>query len=322
MLRTALSIMLLSGLAAGVAHAQAWQPVVPESGDEPTVLPIWNSASGRMEGLLLVDSQNQPRSPVERVIGPANPRRDVPLASLRTAQGSRVDLSAGLEAQHGLALLCDGGGSMLTSLGALADHCLLADLGARDPLNAYSPGVRAGVGVDVGDFRFDLGGSMSRGDFNPYPDDVPVWLQPSASLLPGTWYGTTRLEHEGIDAGGIYRFGSDGWVSVGGSVARARLVPAQEALVGPLDWTGSRLQLGVGYGNFSGEIVGRSIDLPGGEPGWSGLDIGVSWRTPWQGRLTFGTQNVISRGRSPWVVDADAAEDGQRTPYVRYQQDL
>lgn len=322
MLRTALSLMLLAGFAAASAHAQTWQPVVPASADEPAVLPIWNSASGRMEGVLLVDSVNQSRSPVERVIGPAQPRRNLPLASLRMAQGSHIDLSAGLEAQQGLALLCDGGGSVLTSLGALADHCLLADLGNQDPLNAYAPTARVGVGADVGDFRFDLGGNITRGDINLFDGTSPLWLQPSTSLLPGGLFGSTRFEQDQVGASGLYRFGDDGWVSLGGSVARARLVPASEALVGPLDWTGSRLELGVGVGNFSGQITGRNIELPGGQPSWSGLDIGVSWRTPWQGRLTLGTQNVLTRGQNPWLGEADAADDAQRTPYVRYQQDL
>ena len=57
-----------------------------------------------------------------------------------------------------------------------------------------------------------------------------------------------------------------------------------------------------------------------------GLDLGVSWRTPWQGELIFGAQNVLNKtpDTSQWPLpDLPAIEaPGGRIPYVRYKQDL
>lgn len=320
---TALTTLLLASLAAGVAHGQSWSPAQAADAPEPTVLPIWNNTSGRMEGLLLVDGVHERSSAVDRVIGPAQRRSDMNLARLRTAQGTRIDLSAGLDHQPGLALLCDSGtSSLLSSFGALSENCLLADLGGGDPLDAFNPTLGGGIGLQRGAARLQLDAGLTRAELGMRGSDQPWWAQPGTGLLGPSLFGPARFEQEAVEVTGAYAFGADGWVSLGGSVARARLIPASEALSGPLDWIGSELSFGVGMGNFSGEIIGRNIELPGNRPSWSGLDIGVSWRTPWQGRFTVGAQNVISSGNLPLIGEGDAAEDGQRTPYVRYQQDL
>lgn len=319
----ALTTLLLASLAAGVAHGQSWSPAPAGDAAEPTVLPIWNNTSGRMEGLLLVDGMHERSSALDRVIGPAQRRSDINLARLRTAQGTRIDLSAGLEHRPGLALLCDSGtSSLLSSFGALSENCLLADLGASDPLNAFNPTLGGGIGLQRGAARLQFDAGMTRADLGVGDGGQPWWAQSGMGLLGPSLYGPSRFEQDELQLTGSYAFGSNGWVSLGGSMARARLIPAGEALSGPLDWIGSELSFGVGVGNFSGEITGRNIDLPGSQPSWSGLDIGVSWRTPWQGKLTLGTQNVISSGGLPLLGENDGADDGQRTPYVRYQQDL
>jgi hypothetical protein len=80
------------------------------------------------------------------------------------------------------------------------------------------------------------------------------------------------------------------------------------------------LEVGVSRGSFSGGIVGRNV-RPAGAQGaaWNALDIGVSWRTPWSGELSVGAQNVVGRADDP---AADLDEITERTPYVRYRQDL
>ena len=56
-------------------------------------------------------------------------------------------------------------------------------------------------------------------------------------------------------------------------------------------------------------------------PAWSGLGVGLTWRTPWSGQLTVGADNVVTRGKNPF--SASNLEDGEGTvPYVRYEQDL
>ena len=69
-------------------------------------------------------------------------------------------------------------------------------------------------------------------------------------------------------------------------------------------------------------IVGHVVDTPG-QPKWSGLGLGLTWRTPWSGQLTVGADNVVTRGKNPFTAAGNTGDDGEGTvPYVRYEQDL
>lgn len=96
--------------------------------------------------------------------------------------------------------------------------------------------------------------------------------------------------------------------------------------LGPFDVNQAALQFGLRYGRFTGGITGRVVrpTAPNALGEFSGLDIGVTWRTPWQGEFAVGARNVISSGGDTLLPDPDAAlEDATaRTPYVRYKQDL
>ena len=90
--------------------------------------------------------------------------------------------------------------------------------------------------------------------------------------------------------------------------------------------------LGLLYGQFSGNISGHMQRahgplLPGTSGAlWGGLDLGVSWRTPWRGELTLGARNLVTKGEEPLLPDPQQATSidrtSTRTPYVRYKQDL
>ncbi len=108
--------------------------------------------------------------------------------------------------------------------------------------------------------------------------------------------------------------------SVGETLMREPLAPV---------WTSfehAALGVGVSRGPFSGNVVGRVVRGPATaiEPAWGGLDIGVAWRTPWRGELSFGARNLLSTGPEPGTNPAEAEfdRDTSRTPYVQYKQDL
>jgi hypothetical protein len=94
-------------------------------------------------------------------------------------------------------------------------------------------------------------------------------------------------------------------------------------LLQPIDLDQASLTLGIGGNTLEGVIVGRmlSSDDPAfAARRWSALDLGVSWRTPWQGELSVGAQNVWS---SADAAPADKVDPAQaRMPYIRYRQDL
>ena len=88
-------------------------------------------------------------------------------------------------------------------------------------------------------------------------------------------------------------------------------------------WNSRTLSVGGGYGAIGGEVIGRVVRVPGERESYGTLGLGLTWRTPWAGRLTVGAQNLVSTGENPVAprAKADEREEG-RVPYVRYQQDL
>jgi hypothetical protein len=119
---------------------------------------------------------------------------------------------------------------------------------------------------------------------------------------------------------GQKNIGREGFITIGGTLAKAKLVSTADVPELADRWNTRSLSIGGGYGNFSGNIIGRVIDVPGQPNQWQGLGLGFTWRTPWSGQLTVGAENVVTRGKNPFAVPP-GADDGT-VPYVQYQQDL
>lgn len=138
------------------------------------------------------------------------------------------------------------------------------------------------------------------------------------------------IESRDLGVSGQYRLTPDTALSM--SASWGDLWAASPALpgAGPQAWNQTALRVGMSYGSFSGGITGRVVraDGQGGDPAaaWTGFDLGVSWRTPWRGELSFGAENLISRGDINALPDVppttEADQSAARTPYVRYKQDL
>ena len=106
-----------------------------------------------------------------------------------------------------------------------------------------------------------------------------------------------------------------------GTWARARLIPVGD-VPGLADrWNTKSMSVGAGVGSFGANIVGRVVDTPTNAGRWEGLDVGLTWRTPWSGQLTVGAENVVTRGKNPFSAGNAEADEGT-VPYVRYEQDL
>jgi hypothetical protein len=121
---------------------------------------------------------------------------------------------------------------------------------------------------------------------------------------------------------GQKNIGREGFVSIGGTFAKARLVPLSDAAPGLADeWDSKTLSVGGGYGAFSANIIGRVVDVPGQPEKWQGLGLGLTWRTPWSGQLTVGAENIVTRRKNPFAPNNESNGDGT-VPYVRYEQDL
>lgn len=313
-MRSVLAAALATALAlhAAAAAAQATNAPAPTAGydDASMAVPVWNSSSGKLEAVLWIDTSTlaQP-GPATRSLG----------TRWTSATGSfSSSLSATLEPQYGL--LCGSSEGMVDRLG---DGCLVAQLGR--PAAPVGGQLLAKASTRVGRSEWTGFGSARRGSTDGLLPGTSLALHmPELSVMaaaPGL-----GIEQNDLGVVGELRLGQQGWIRVGGSIARARLMPANSVLPGSVAprWNSSTLSVGGGFGAIGGEVVGRVVRVPGAPESYGTLGLGLTWRTPWAGRLTVGAQNLLSTGENPVVPRAksdDARVEG-RVPYVRFQQDL
>ncbi|WP_211260712.1 hypothetical protein [Pseudoxanthomonas dokdonensis] len=254
-----------------------------------TALPVWNNTDGKLEGVLLLEPTGEAS------------------AGARWRFGSNTLSAAfGLEAGDSLGLVCNRKTGVVNTISNLASHCMLASLGDDDGdsdsqhINLTTAIARPGgkLGISAGTGR----------------DTLPAWL------AAGKGAGN-RVEQNDLTVFGQKNIGNSGFVSIGGTVARARLVPATDLPAFADQWNSKSLNFGGGYGPFSANIIGRVVDVPGQPDKWEGLGLGITWRTPWSAQLTVGAENVVTRGKNPFSMTNDGSDEGT-VPYVRYEQDL
>lgn len=326
------ALLALPGLAALAPSPAAGQALPWPEQREAQLLPV--VSDGRVEALLLL-GEDPSTNPLDRLLAP-RPRLGA-AARVHTGRSDSIEAVLMLDRAPGLALLCNERMGLATTLAAINEHCLLARLSSeqQDALFAGARTARFEAGwrnERLGlDLRFGLGW-LDSGEVQPWvaqqalPDlSAPAPLL-GATLVPGLPDLTgARLVSQGIGVRGLFDLGSQRWLSIAGSHNRSRLDPG--LLGGDVlrQWDSSALSVGLGQGNLYGELTGHVSDVPGSDAFWGGLDLGISWRMPWQAELTFGARNLISRGSNPWLVDdaGDPLDEAEsRVPYVRYHQDL
>jgi hypothetical protein len=189
------------------------------------------------------------------------------------------------------------------TIGNLANHCMLAaleqDAGDSRQTSAGASLSRAGgkIGVALGNAK----------------DSLPAWLSPNSKA--------SKIDQNTLTVYGQKNIGREATVSIGGTWARARLIPAGDVPDLVDRWNTKSLSVGAGVGDFGANIIGRVVDTPTRAGRWEGLDVGLTWRTPWSGQLTVGAENVVTRGKNPFSMGNTDKDEGT-VPYVRYEQDL
>lgn len=255
---------------------------------DAAVVPVLNRDSGKLEAVLLLEP-----------------------ATTNTGAGARwrfgsttLEATYGVQSGDSLALVCDRQTGIASAIGQLADNCVMATLDASGGGN-LSRHSSAGASISRGTGK--VGISVGNGR-----DALPAWLSPNQN--------SSKVESSDFSLLAEKNIGREAFVSVGGTVARARLVPVSQVPQFADQWKTRSLSLGGGYGSFAANIVGRVVNVPGESTVWKGLGLGLTWRTPWSGQLSVGADNVVTRGKNPF---ASAGQDDDGTvPYVRYQQDL
>ena len=284
LLKLPLALLLLLCMVAG-ASAQT------RRSDNSTWLPVWNNASGKLEAYLVLEPTETPQVGTRWRFG-----------------NNSLDATFGLEAGDSLALLCNRKSGIVGALGNLPNNCLLAALGDSLDDDNRNGSRRGSATLAFARDNGKLGVTAGSGH-----DTLPVWLVP----------GATRNQ---VDVNDLTVFAqknlrNEGFVSIAGTVAKARLVPASQAPELADRWSSKSLAVGGGFGAFGASIVGHVVDTPG-QPKWSGLGLGLTWRTPWSGQLTVGADNVVTRGKNPFSAAGSGESEDGTVPYVRYEQDL
>ena len=165
-------------------------------------------------------------------------------------------------------------------------------------------------------------GSLPERGVLPAPGSAAPALGPAVVSSP-----SVRGQEYSLAATGVWSFERLGALSVTGSVGEA-LLRSPLAPQNDLDRSQAVLALALSRGSFSGGVVGRVVNetQPGSNAAnWTGLDVGMSWRTPWRGELSFGARNLVTSGDEPLLPDPGVAQGDdrrQRTPYIEYRQDF
>jgi len=252
---------------------------------DTALLPVWNT-NGELEAVLQLEPSTTPAAGARWRVG-----------------GNTLNAAFGLDAGDTLGLICDRKGGLTAAIGNLPNHCMVASLDGDSSSRQFT----AGTSLTRGGNR--LGLILGNGR-----DTLPAWLSPNNK--------TSRLDQNSLTLYGQKNIGREATVSIGGTLARARLIPADDIPSEVTDrWTTKSITVGAGVGNFGANIIGRVIDTTGVPGQWSGLGLGLTWRTPWSGQLTVGAENVVTRGKNPFAPSNSDKDEGT-VPYVRYEQDL
>jgi hypothetical protein len=310
-----LAAALLIALVAMSAHAQSTSDRSDVLTSKDTqVLPVWNNHSGKVEALLLLQPAQQPNGSMLFGAG----------ASLNTGHGF-LQTSVSADAGSSLALLCNSNTGLVT-LGSLAGRCLVTSLNTSpnptDPFSHSNDAVqnqvlRAAASFERPESLFEV--SVGQANLNTGSLD---WLSPATGIPPSLSILDGRLNQQDVTARGKMNLGDNGWVSIGGTLAHAQLIPT--AGQGGADiqrWNSTSLGVAVGHGKISGEVVGSVVDVPGQSNSLNSLGVGLSWLTPWKGKVTFGAQKSTGSSALTPAAKSTLQDDGT-VPYVQYHQDL
>ncbi|HET9031544.1 MAG TPA: hypothetical protein VFN25_01430 [Dokdonella sp.] len=303
----------------------------PLSGTSSQVVPLWASPDGRLLAIVaLSKGSGAPVLPPSPAFGGVSDLRVVDATDLFSA-GLRLRIGQEMRADLTLGQVVSPISYGVSSQANCAFEVCLGDQPVIAGNSALS--ARAGFGwtpAISGNVDFSFGLSWLDGGDSQLPilaHSVSVSSPIDLGLLEFPDMANYRLDSaHSLSARGSWQSAQGTVVDLTAALGQAELSPIWYGLSGSnLDLNQASLGLGLASGSLRGSIVGRisSLDEPGviGSRRWGGLDLGVSWRTPWRGEVTVGAQNLWSAPLDPASAhDANASK--ARMPYVQYRQDL
>lgn len=302
-------------------------PVSAQSLRPDAVFPRGDEVGLQVEALWLLDGAAPTASPLERLVAPSALPSE--RHGLRPERSGGPSLGASLSVERGsaaMALLCRQG-AVLSSFGSLAEHCLLATVDADDDLlGGLAQSRRAGLELRDAVGGIDFGFGL-------------FWLRPSLASGASAWSGfgpftpalLPELRGAEFSLSRGFALGDGTRLVLGGGLTQQQW--RSPALASVLDTRFADLSLALEMGDFSGLLSGRRYFPTRSDASpLQVLDLGVSWRTPWQGQFSVGAHNILGRQApaSPAAqafglgADVDLLDElpQGRVPFVRYRQEL
>lgn len=339
-MRKLLALLLIASMPlAGVAQSLAPAPAQPSAaplfeqllGPRPLggasdtrAIPLWGTPDGRILAMVSA-STAAPSQPLLPQIASASEWRLIDVTQListgvRVRLGDSANAHADWSQSALIAPACEPGRAACTASHALANGGQL-----RLGLNWL-----AGNDLDL-DLYYGLSwlrhnaapGSLPSASYGMLPGTASDAL-PALAGLPALSLADTQTSS--INALGRLHLNETQAFDFGASLSRIQLsIPGAAPLT---SLNQAALSFGMEYGAFSGTLTGHTLGTSdvlgfGSQPHLSGLDIGLSWRTPWRGRFSVGAQNLWSSGSLPLAPPVREGDANQaRVPYVQYRQDL
>lgn len=325
----------------------------PNSNGAPQLMPVFRSQDGRLLALVALSTPSSgPLRPASPQIGAPTDWRLVDITGavsgnigLRLGENYNYNVNIGLGERllttpttaTSLEVSCLPGANSTLGL-----PCWASAIGGSNPpviASEYNAAIGAGWSNNS-NFGLDITYNMSwlNGASAPFSHIVPaaadlfgpVTDDPIASALPNIIVPGTAGYTSGL--GSTLAAHAHWWpsmednIDIGASLSRIQINAL--GFNPELSFNQAALSLGLSHGALSGVLIGRVISpaaMVNSGQHFSAIDLGVSWRTPWQGQLSIGTQNLWSSGTPPLSL-APAARDPDATqarmPYVQYHQDL
>lgn len=296
--------------------------------------PLWSTPDGHVLAIVALGDNSIPSKPQSPQIGSA---ADWQLVDVTNFVTSGLLLSFDRDAAAYATITRGAVLAPLLAPGALLPCTSLADADCSERAAiAHSGLLRVGSTwtiLDDLDLDLSYGLGWLRHDTNLYPGAgaPPIDLfgaignaQFPTLLIPGLQ--GADVQNSSLAAAGHWRLDGPGFIDFGASLSRLQLYAPNAPALTSLNQ--AAVTFGLRHGAFGGVVTGHLLgpsDAFNNPNRWAGLDIGFSWRTPWQGELIFGTQNLWSSGSVPNLGDSGTREiesNQARVPYVQYHQDL
>lgn len=299
LMKTSISALALSTLLCGqMLMAQNSTRQMLKTNSTPTVIPVWNVHSGQIEALLVIENNSE-----------TNGRPWVRAAKSSTIIWPNQNAN-NVNLDSGMALFCAGQSNSFNQLSGL-ENCQMGKKSNQYPaINSPSLATKAllqrkSQGTDL---------SMLSGLSNKERQLLATEFD-TPDAVPSKNFTLTNTNS------------NEGWVSINGNLARAKLIPASQFPKGvPTEWDKSTFEIPERQKSISGEVVGNVIKIPGQDSNLQSIGAGLSWKTPWKGKVSLGAESMLSQGRATNSTSTQAPIIDQRIdgvqPYVRVEIDL